>query len=59
MNLTDKKLERITKIANSQATIKECEPNVCFHDIIHKGITRRVLRAYEKANIRQKPQGNS
>lgn len=52
MKLTDKQLERITKEANSKATIKECEPNVCFHDIIHNGITRRVLRAYEKARIR-------
>ena len=47
-NLSDKQIERITKNANSKKTINECEPNVCFHDTIHNGMTRRILRAYEK-----------
>ena len=55
MKLTEKQIERITKEANSREVIKECESHVSFPQTIQRWMVKRVLRAYEKANIRQRP----
>jgi len=59
MNLTEKQLERITKEANSKGVKEECEPQVCWHLPVEKWMVVRVLKAYEKTNIRRRPQSNS
>jgi hypothetical protein len=55
MNLTDKQLEEITEKANDKKVIKQCEPQVCFPLPVEKWMVRRVLVAYEKTHIRQRP----
>lgn len=48
MKLTDKQIERIVKAANSKKLIKECEPQVCFPQIVLRWMVVRSLIAYEK-----------
>jgi hypothetical protein len=48
MNLTDKDLEAIIDLANSEEIMKEQEPQTIWHEAVHKGQVKRVLAAYER-----------
>jgi len=41
----------IAKIANLDIVKKECEPDVMFHEDIHSGIVKRVVKAWELLKI--------
>ena len=43
IDLTDALVEGITKIANHERIIKECEPGVCYHRTLTTHDTKRVL----------------
>jgi hypothetical protein len=43
--------QSIAKIANLDIVKKECEPDVMFHEEIHSGIVKRVIKAWELLKI--------
>lgn len=53
MKRTEEQIEHIVKVANSKKVIKECEPQVCFHQTIGRWMVVRVLTADEKVVKRE------